>query len=403
MEFWRAFTRWVAGGLSRFIGIQYPGPAGYTNAATKPISFDAAMQLSAVWACVKLLAETVASLDFTIYRKTAEGREVDTEHPLSILFAGKVNRYQNRIEFFESLILNLVMHGNAYCAIARTGDRITSLMPLMTAQVETTLMPDGSIAYTYTETTGVRVFAERSIWHIKLMGNGIIGLSVLDYARDTLNIAKGAEQAVTKVYANGATPSGILMIDRNLTPEQRTAVRTQFKGLAEDTGERLFVLEHNMKYQSVSMSPQDIELLASRQFNIEEICRWFGVPSVLVNHTAQTTWGTGISQIVEGFYKLTLRPLIEKVELSFLSSLFMPTERAIYEPEFGFDDLLRLDQKARLETYAVGINNGVMTPNEARAEEGWAPMDGGDRLMVQGAIVPITMAGNGRVPTPPPA
>ena len=403
MNWFRAFTSWIFGsGPVRYQGYQLPGPGVYDTSASPPVGFDSAMQLSAVWACVKLLAETVASLPLGVFRVTAAGRTVATDHPLHALFSGMVNRYQNRIEFFETVILNLVVTGNAYVAIERLGGQIVSLMPLMSAQMQTRLMPDGTVVYEYTNEASVRVYASSSIWHLKLMGNGIVGLSVLDYQRDTLNIARGAESAVRKVYANGGKPSGVLMIDRVLTPEQRDMVRANFNGLTEGDAQRLFVLEAGAKYEQVSLSPQDIELLASRGFQIEEICRWYGVPSVMVNHTSGTTWGSGIQTIIEGFYKLTMRPILEKVELSAMVNLLAPAERGQIEIEFDFDALLRADLKARMDAYAVGINTGVLKPAEARRMEGLPPADGADTLLVQGAMVPLTMAGALSRPADPP-
>lgn len=403
-------TRWIVGGLRRLVGLQYGGPGGYEDPSPEPVTFDSAMQLSVVWACVKLLAETVASLPLGIYRKTASGRVVDLTHPLALLFSGKVNRYQNRIEFFESVILNLAMHGNAYCLIEKRGDLIVGLLPLMSSQVEVRLLADGSVVYAYTNYNGVDVIAASRIWHIKLMGNGVVGLSVLDYQRRTLGIAIGAEKAVTNIYSNGGKRSGVLTIDRLLTPEQRTQVRENFNGLVEG-GERLYVLEAGAKFDPISLSPQDIELLASRRFQVEEICRWYGVPSVMVNDTSgSTVWGSGITEIVRGFYKLTLRPILEKVELSMTVSLVPVTERASFEIEFDFEGLLRGDQKSRFEGYRVGIHGGFVKPNEARAWEGLPDAEGGDQLYMQGATVPIDsldqpapMNPIGKPPEQPPA
>ncbi len=390
MGFIRAFAWWVAGGLSRFAGLQYSGPgANEDGTPAKPVGFDAAMQLSVVWACVKLLAETVASLPLGIYTVKDGKRELDRQHPLSVLFAGKVNRYQNKIEFFESVILNLVMHGNAYCLIERRGGMVVSLMPLMSSQMTVTLLADGSAVYTYTHTSGVDVIAPERIWHIKGMGNGIVGLSVLDYQRRALGIAIGAENAVAAIYADGGKRSGVLMIDKLLTPEQRNMVRENFNGLVEG-GQRLMVLESGAKFEPVAMSPQDIELLSSRRFQVEDLCRWYGVPSVMVNDTSgSTVWGSGISEIVRGFYKLTLRPILEKVETSMVISLFPRTEWQSREVEFDFEGLLRADQNSRFDGYRVGIQGGIVTPNEARAWEGLPPMEGGDTLYMQGATMPI--------------
>lgn len=401
MSFFRAFARWAVGGLRRFMGIQYGGPSGYETAPATPVTFDSAMQLSVVWACVKLLSETVASLPLGIYRKTATGRELLTKHPLAILFASKVNRYQNRIEFFESVILNLVMYGNAYCLIDRRGGLIVSLLPLMSGQMEVKLLQDGTVVYAYTQDQGTDVIAAERIWHIKLMGNGIIGLSVLEYQRRTLGIAAGAEQAVSNIYTNGGKRSGVLMIDKLLTEAQREQVRANFNGLVEG-GERLYVLEAGAKFDPISLSPQDIELLASRRFQVEEICRWYGVPSVMVNDTSgSTVWGTGISEIVRGFYKLTLRPLLEKVELSALVNLVPLTERASIEIEFDFEGLLRSDQKSRFEGYRVGIHGGLLMPSEAREFEGLPFIPGSDKLFMQGATLPIDKLGQTPAAPPP--
>jgi len=144
------------------------------------------------------------------------------------------------------------------------------------------------------------------------------------------------------------------------------------------------VLEMGMKFDPISMSPQDIELLASRKFQLEEICRWFGVPSVLVNDTSgSTTWGSGIEQLVQGFYKLNLRPYLERIEASIEANLFTESEQREYEAEFDFEGLLRSDLKSRLEGYRTAIAGSILTPNEVRRIEGWSEMQGGNSLLSQ--------------------
>lgn len=383
------------GGLRRLRGLQQGGPTAYSQESAAEVTFDSAMQLSAVWACVKLLSETVASLPLSIYRRTENGgRVLDTNHPLSILFSGKPNRYQTKVEFFETVLLNLVLHGNAYCGITRMGGRIVSLMPMMSAQVRVAILADGSVVYEYHKSDGVEVLASESVWHLKLMGNGVIGLSPLDYQRNTLGIAQAAENAVTKIYRNGAKPSGVLSMDRVLTPKQREEIRANFSSLTTGSDDRLMVLEGGVKFDAISLSPQDIELLSSRKFQLNEICRWYGVPSVMVNDTSgSTVWGSGIGQIVEGFYKLTMRPILEKIEASIDANLMGPREVGTRFSEFDFDALLRTDFKTRLESYRIGVQGSIFTPNECRKEEGLPPVQGGDQLYIQGATVPLTMAG----------
>lgn len=393
MSVFSTITNWLFDGLRRSKGVQLPAPATYSEEAASSVTFDSAMQISGVWACVKLIAETVASLPITIYENTESGRVVADRHPLNLLFAGKVNRYQTRVEFFETVLLNLVMHGNAYCLIQRRGGRIVGLLPLMTAQVETVLLDDGSVVHEYFHDSGVDVLADSSVWHLKLMGNGIIGLSPLAHQRNTLGIAQAAESAVTKIYRNGAKPSGVLSMDRVLTPQQRQQVRDSFASLTTNTDDRLMVLEGGMKFDAVSMSPQDIELLSSRKYQLAEICRWYGVPSVMINDTSATTvWGSGIEQIVSGFYKLTLRPLLEKIEDSIVVNLINEPAKN-YEAEFSFEAILRADQKSRYDGYRIGIQGAIITPNEARALEGLPMMEGGDQLFIQGATVPLVNQG----------
>jgi len=259
----------------------------------------------------------------------------------------------------------------------------------------------GRWSTTYTQDSGIDVIAAERIWHIKGMGNGIVGLSALDYQRRSLGIAIGAEEATAKVYADGGKRSGVLMLDKLLTPEQRDLVRANFNGLVEG-GQRLMVLEAGAKFEAVAMSPQDIELLSSRKFNIEDMSRWFGVPAVMINDTSgSTVWGSGISEIVRGFYKLTLRPILEKVELSMVTNLVPAAERAGIEVEFDFEGLLRTDQKSRFDGYRVGIQGGIATPNECRRWEGLAPMPGGDQLYMQGATLPIDKLGQTPAATTP--
>lgn len=367
MAFWQNLFTWFGGSTQRNEGIQITGPATYDEAAAVDVTEDSAMQISAVWACVKLLSETVASLPVNVYKKTKDGRELAPEFWFAQLMSRKPNRYQTRVEFFETLMLNLALHGNAYCKIVRVGGKIRSLLPIMSSQVEPMLLPDGSVVYQYQSDGGMEVYSSESIWHVKLYGNGIIGKSPIAFGRNMIGIAQATEKATTKIYTNGGKRSGVLSLDRLLTPEQRQAVRDNFSTLTTGTSERLLVLENGMKFDPISMSPQDIELLASRKYQLEEICRWFGVPSVLVNDTSgSTTWGSGVEQLVSGFYKLNLRPYLERIENSVSCNLFSANEAKEYEFEFDFEGLLRSDFKSRLEAYRTAVAGTIMTPNEVR-------------------------------------
>ena len=387
---WSPIRSWFGGRQTS--GTQIPGPSGYGYSASVEVTEETALQVSAVWACVRLISQTVASLPLVVYRKEGANRVRADDHWFAQLMAGKPNQYQTRYEFWEHQVANLALHGNLYAKKTMRAGRVVGLLPMNPLQVETRLV-NGSVVHLFDYDGGVNALASDSVWHARMNGDLIVGRSPLQFGRNLIAIASAADLAVTKIYQSGGKRSGTLSFDRLLTPEQRSQIRSNFSGLT-DGDERLIVLEANAKFDPVAMSPQDIELLASRRFQIEEICRWFGVPSVLVNDTSgSTTWGSGIEQIVLGFYKLNLRPYLEAIENSITTHLFTDADRSEYEVEFDFEGLLRATQNERYTGYQTGISGGFLTPNEARAME-WLPaVEGGDKLLIQGAMVPVKDAG----------
>ena len=387
---WSPIRTWFGGRQTS--GTQITGPSGYGYSASVEVTEETALQVSAVWACVRLLSQTVASLPLIVYRKTDKGRELAPDHWFMRLME-RPNQYQTRYEFWEHQVANLALHGNLYARKVELGGKVRSLLPMNPLQVETRLV-SGSVAHLFTTDGGVTALSSASVWHARMNGDLIVGRSPLQFGRNLIAVAQAAEQGVSKLYANGGKRSGVLSFDKLLTAEQRQQVRENFSNLTTGTDDRLLVLEMGAKFDPISMSPQDIELLASRKFQIEEICRWFGVPSVLVNDTSgSTTWGSGIAELVTGFYKLNLRPYLEAIENSIATHLFSDDDRKEYEVEFDFEGLLRASQKDRYDGYRTGISAGLLTPNEARAME-WLPeVEGGDQLLIQGAMIPVSDAG----------
>jgi HK97 family phage portal protein len=380
----------------REAGVQQANAGSY-NISNVTVNEDSALKLSAVWACVRLIAETIGGLPINAYKVLPDGtRILDNEHQLAQLFKNKPNRYQNRVEFFETMTMQLCLHGNAYAHIQRgTGGKVVSLLPLMAEQMEVNLLTDGSLVYRYNAGADLSVYAPESIWHLKLMSNGIVGLSPLSYARNSVGIGIASEDRVKALASNGFKPTGVLTIDKLLKPEQREQIRNQFADLASGSSDPLRVLEAGMAYQQISMNPKDVQLLETRKFQIEDIARFFGVPSVLINDTsASTTWGSGIEQIVQGFYKLGLRPYLERYEASIANSLLSAADRRNYEFEFDFGALLRGDELTRFQSYKEAINAGFKTINECRQTEGLYPIEGGDRAYLQAQMTPITELGS---------
>lgn len=394
MAFWSSWSLF-SGGQKRVPGYQRLEPSS-GRMTKREVTDETALQLSTVFACVRLLAETVAGLSLNFYKVAPDGtRTLATDFHLFRILSFKPNRYQTRVEFWETIIYQLAFRGNAYCAIERNSQgQIISLMPLMTAQVNVVLLDDGNVVYEYSTTKGVSVFAEESIWHIKLFGNGITGLSPLDHARNSLGIAISAEDRVNVMANNNFRQAGVLMIDKILKPEQRAQIRQAFKDMADGGDDTLRVLEAGMTYQATSMNPKDVQLLESRKFQTEDIARFFGVPSVLINDTSgSTVWGSGISEIIRGFYKLGLRPYLERIECSLSVHLIELKDRNLIMPEWDFDMLLRGAEKERYEGYNMAVKSGLMTPNECRKREGLSPDKNGNKLYIDRQLIFIENGG----------
>lgn len=378
-------------------GTQEPGPRGYSEPSAAAVTEDSAYQLSAVWACVRLISQTVASLPVDVYRRTSTGRETVTDHWFAGLMAHKPNQYQTRYEFLEYMMGNLVLHGNCYAKIVRFQGRIIALVPLAATQVETKLI-DGGVVHLYTRDGTTEALAAESVWHVRMNGDWLVGRSPLLFGRNIFGIAQAAESTVTRVYSNGAKRSGVLKMDRLLTPTQREEIRKAYGALFDSitTGNDrgVVVLEAGMTFDPVSMTPEEIELLSSRKYQIDEICRWFGVPAILVNQNeGSTTLGSSTAEIIQAFYKLNLRPYLEAIENSAQVHLFGQAESRTYEIAFDFEALLRASFAERIDAYDKAIKGAIMSPNEARRKE-WLPdMKGGEKLYIQGAMVPIDSLG----------
>jgi len=376
---------WGRKATEKATGEQSSDPTAHGVSSPKAVTEESALQVSAVWACVRLLSETVASLPLNVFVDTPDGRKVVKDLPIYNLLHDKPNRYMTSVVFRETMMLNLILHGNAYAELQRNarGD-VVGLNPLPARQVKTTLLDDGSQIYAYEQDRDVAVIAKENMLHIKLFGNGLIGLSPLAYARTSIGLAMGAEEYGSKFYQNGGKPGGVLTLDKVLTDEQRGLVRKHFSSLnsGNENAHRLMILEGGMKYEQVQINPQDMQMLETRRFQTEDIARFFGVPGFLINDTTKTTsWGSGIEQMMLGFYQLNLRPYLTRWEQELQHTLFNVADRRKYKIEFNFEGLLRGDTAGRSEYYSKMVGSPTMTINEARKRENLPPVVGGDQLI----------------------
>lgn len=396
MTFFGRFTSWLGaiGSTTQNKGIQDSRPAQSVYPKTKDISIDGALQVSAVWACVELLSDVVASLPIYVYQMNNGVRELARESGLWMLLHTKPNSRQTPMEFFQYMTMNFIMRGNAYARIQRNArGEAVALWPLAADQVQVSLLDDGSLSYEYYYDGKIIVYSQDSILHLRDKGNGIVGMSRLDYMRSTNNLAVNAQNLTNKLYANDNKRAGVFSIDKTLTPEQRAMVRENFKGLTEAGGDDLLVLEAGAKFEPLTLTPAEVQLLETRRFSIEDIARWFGIPSILINDlTNRVPYGNN-DDLIQFFYKFKLRSVLVNFEQALTARVMSFSERSTYTIEFGLDALLRSSLKERMEIYSKAVQNGIYTRNFCRQLENEPPMDGGDMLTAQVNLAPLDMLG----------
>ncbi|MEM6381094.1 MAG: phage portal protein [Pseudomonadota bacterium] len=381
---------------------------GHMSDAGELVGGKDALTIGAVWACVNLVAGTSASLPLDVRRRDSAGVvRTDPTHPLSGLLQESPNFDQTAMDFWEFMFASLELWGNAYAQILRSGSRVTSLVPIAPDAVQARRLQSGSIEYSWTDDNGSSfVKPDTNVFHIRGFGGSPLGgLSTLSYARHAFGLARAIDRAAGKTFANGLRPSGVLSFKEFLSQENRSIARNdlieQFAG-AHNAGKPM-ILEGDASWTSLSINPEDAQMLESRGFSVEDICRFFGVPPFMIGHTEKSTsWGTGLEQQTLGFQKYTLRRRLRRVEQAVEKQLLTGAERARgIGVKFAIEGLLRADSAARAAYYREMTSIGAMTINEVRALEGLPPVAGGEVPRMQMQNVPITEAGIGHNGGPP--
>jgi HK97 family phage portal protein len=385
------------GALGEKRGEQVPVPSSSLVSGIAMHGPDGALQISTVWACIERRATVIASLPFFVYQQQPGGmKELARAARLYSLLHSSPNARMTPFEFWRAMVMNHDLRGNAYARIDRddAGEAL-ALWPMPADQVSTIVLDDGELVYKYTLDGNVALLAAESVLHLKGLGNGTVGLAKLEFMRATTDEAAKAQQSASQIFGNGGKPTGVLMVDNVLKPDQRDALKRRFAEMAQGSTSRLYVLEAQMKYQQLSISPEDQQLLETRRFTVEEICRWFDVPPVLVHHSNVTTWGSGVEQIISGFHKFTIRPMLVSIEQAVTKRVLTSAQRARMSVEFSFEALLRGDTAARATFYSTALQNGYMTRNEVRQLENLPPDTGAgaNTLTAQSNLLPLDMLG----------
>ncbi|KOR46431.1 portal protein [Xanthomonas oryzae] len=367
------------------------------------VNADAIMRLDAVAACVKLVSQAVAALPLTMYMRTQDGRKEAVNHPLYTLLLDGPNSNQTAFDFWQTVVTRLLLDGTAYVRKVLTDGRIESLQYLANDRLTITTDTKGNTAYRYRRTDGQMIDIPRQqIW--KIMGyslDGENGLSAIRYGAQIFGTAIAAEAQAARAFRNGQLQSVYYQIDRFLTDDQYDSFAKKVSGSVE--AGRAPLLEGGMDVKSLGLNPVDAQLLQSRQYSVESICRFFGVPPSMIGHSSAgtTSWGSGIESQQLGFLSMTLSPWLRRIEQSIALNLLSPAERRRYFADFDTSALLRADSAARSSYYSQLVNNGLMTRDEAREIEGLPKLGGNAAVLtVQSAMVPLDSIGLQTSPEP---
>lgn len=371
---------------------------GLNVASGERVNEGSALAISAVWACINLLAGTIGSLPFMVYRTRSDGqRNVAKDHPLYRLLHDSPNANQTSVDYWESVQLALELRGNSFSRIETIGNRVVAITPIF-ALVTVSRLASGSIEYRWTEEGKAYTENETGVLHIRgFGGHPLGGMSTLAAARESFGLSQAINRAASTTFGNGLNPSGALTFESFLTPEQRVIAETRLieKYVGAQNAGRPMVLEGGTKWQAFSINPEDAQMLESRGFSIEEVCRWFGVPPHMIGHTsASTSWGTGIEQQTLAFQKFSLRRRLRRIEAAIEKQLLSPLDVAQgITVEFALEGLLRGDSAGRSAFYSAMTMMGAMTINEVRRLENLPPVEGGDVARTQMQNVPLLQAG----------
>lgn len=365
-----------------------------------------AMQTTAVYACVRILAEAVASLPIHIYERTSNGREKKFEHPLYFLLHDEPNPEMSSFVFRETLMTHLLIWGNAYIQIIRDkSGQVISLYPLLPDKMSVHRDENGKLYYKYQRQTeenpnfrdkGSVILKQEDVLHIPGLGfDGLIGYSPIALAKNTIGMTLATENYGASFFKNGANPGGVLEHPGILKDPKR--VRDSWNAVYNGVtnAHKVAVLEEGMKYTQIGIPPEEAQFLQTRKFQINEIARLYRIPPHMIGDLEKSSFSNIEQQSLE-FVKYTLDPWVVRLEQAFKRSLFLPEEKKKYFVKFNVDGLLRGDYQSRMSGYAIARQNGWLSTNDIRELEDLNLLtdeEGGNLYLINGNMTKLKDAG----------
>ena len=372
----------------------------------KAVTERSAMQMTAVYSCVRILAEAVAGLPLHLYRyKVDGGKEKALVHPLYHLLHDEPNPEMSSFVFRETLMTHLLLWGNAYAQIIRNGkNEVVALYPLMPNKMTVDRDTNGQLYYAYNRGSDEAIRDKQStvilrpsdVLHIPGLGfDGLVGYSPIAMAKNAIGMAIACEEYGAKFFANGAAPGGVLEHPGTIKDPQRVRESWQSTFGGSGNSNKIAVLEEGMKYTPIGISPEQAQFLETRKFQINEIARIFRVPPHMVGDLEKSSFSNIEQQSLE-FVKYTLDPWVIRWEQSIMRTLLSPEEKSQYFVKFNLEGLLRGDYQSRMNGYAIGRQNGWMSANDIRELENLDRIpaeEGGDLYLINGNMLPLKDAG----------
>ena len=399
-------------GQARDKPVDKAADAGYSflfgrTTSGKPVNERTAMQTTAVYACVRILAEAIASLPLHVYEYQDDGgKKLVHDHPLYYLLHDEPNPEMTSFVFRETLMSHLLIWGNAYAQIIRDGaGRVLGLYPLLPDKMEVQRDDKGNIYYVYSRNSdenptfkeygNIKLKAE-DVLHIPGLGfDGLIGYSPIAMAKNAVGMTLACEEYGASFFANGANPGGVLEHPGVLKDPSkvRESWNSVYRGV--NNAHKIAVLEEGMKYQQIGIPPEEAQFLETRKFQINEIARLYRIPPHMVGDLDKSSFSNIEQQSLE-FVKYTLDPWVIRWEQSLQRSLLLPGEKGKYFIKLNVDGLLRGDYQSRMNGYAVGRQNGWFSANDIREMENMNPIpdeEGGNLYLINGAMTKLADAG----------
>lgn len=400
---WQSWMRGFWNGLwNPEKGEQRSEPGFGSSSAGVSVTDQVALQIAAVFRCIRLVAETCSSLPLCPYRRVGpyDRAPLDYDHWLSRLLR-EPNENMSGDEWAESMYGQMAGWGNGYSQIVPNSEGIPiELWPYKVDRMKVSRKEDMTLEYEYPNTFGVPKVLDRTrVAQFRAFSlDGVMGLSPIGLARQSLGLSWAASQYAGSFFTSGGRPSGVMTSDKLLTDKQREQVRKEYGGMADggESGKRFWLLEASLKYTPISVSPEDMQMLQTRTFEIAEIARWFGVPlHLLMEQEKSTSWGTGLEQMNLAFLTYTLRPYLQRMENTFNRVIIPERYRKEFFVEVDVTPLQTADYTSLANFLSSVTQNGIMVRNEARRRlklPSLGPM--GDVPTAQVNMAPLDQLGN---------